>query len=60
MGERWGVRKSIKHMAVWRKEVRKKQIGVMRVRNFQTQITCNKILSHSCNLCVLRQFDVTG
>lgn len=35
-----------------------KQIEVMHVRNFQAQITRNKILTLSSNLCVSRQFDV--
>lgn len=34
-----------------------KQIEVMHVRNFQAQITRNKILTLSSNLCVSRQFD---
>jgi len=35
-----------------------KQIEVMHVRNFQAQITRNKILTLSSNLCVPRQFEV--
>lgn len=34
-----------------------KQIEVMHVRNFQAQITRNKILTRSSNSCVSRQFD---
>lgn len=35
-----------------------KQIEVTNVRNFQAQITRNKILTHSSHLCVSRQFAV--
>lgn len=35
-----------------------KQIEVTYVRNFQGQITRNKILTHNSHLCVSRQFDI--
>ena len=48
-----------KTQGILEKEGQLEQIGVIHARNFQPQITYNKVLYLGTNLCVLKQFDVS-